>query len=522
MIRSTGLALAALVAAAAAPAWAQSGTMHMPASTMNMPAAHMNMPMMAEKPAHFAPTRQAYTTNHQFLVKLLSVPRPIPFEKYFTLRLAVYDPKYPAQPLPDAKLPWTTGRSTRRPSSPRFTAIRRSGRHPSPARIRWPTSAGRRLRPVPVLRSRFLRQRQDRVRLLPSAEPRLHRRQSLAKGLGLGTRHTPTLLDAAFNHWYFWDGRTDSLWSQALQPFENPRETGGDRLHIVHVVADDPALRQAYRRLFGPLPPLADNQRFPAHARPDVNPNLPVAKAWAAMAPADRIAVDRMFSNLGKAIEAYERKLVSGNSPFDRYVEGLRTGNAAKEAALSPAAKRGLKLFVGAANCELCHSGPDFTDGQFHNIGLPLLPGEAADPGRAAGIRAVEADPFNGVGRFSDDPKGAAKDRLAFLPPPPAQRGAFKTPSLRNVALTAPYMHDGRFATLGQVLDFYAEGKKASRGRLVGTREATLDLIPPLNAGQKADLIAFLRSLTGAPLPRALLQPPPRPRARVREYGLHP
>jgi cytochrome c peroxidase len=335
--------------------------------------------------------------------------------------------------------------------------------------------------------------------------------REVAKGLGLGTRHTPTLLDVAFNHWYFWDGRTDSLWSQALQPFENPREFGGDRLHIVHVVADDPALRQAYRQLFGPLPPLSDEKRFPVHARPDANAKLPVAKAWAAMAPADRLAVDRMFSNLGKAIEAYERKLVSGNSPFDRYVEGLRTGDPAEQTALSPAAKRGLKLFVGAANCELCHSGPDFTDGQFHNIGLPLLPGETADPGRAAGIRAVAADPFNGTGRFSDDPKGAAKDRLAFLPPPAAQLGAFKTPSLRDVALTAPYMHDGRFAGLAQVLDFYAEGKAASRGRLVGAREATLDLIPPLTAGQKADLIAFLNSLTGASLPRTLLQPPPRP-----------
>lgn len=335
--------------------------------------------------------------------------------------------------------------------------------------------------------------------------------RALAKGLAVETRNTPTVLDAAFNQWFFWDGRTDSLWSQALQPFENPGEFGGDRLHIVHVIAGDPALRQAYREVFGPLPPLADGRRFPAHARPDPDPRAPLAQAWAAMAPADRTAVNRVFSNLGKAIEAYERKLVSRDSPFDRYVAGLRTGDPAAESALSPAAKRGLKLFVGAANCDLCHSGPDFTDGQFHNLGLPLLPAETADTGRAAGIRLLQADPFNGTGPFSDDPKGEAKDRIAFLPAPDSQLGAFKTPTLRNVALTAPYMHDGRFATLEQVLDFYAEGKAASRGRLVGKREGTVNLVPHLSKLQQADLIAFLKTLTGAPLPGRLTKAPARP-----------
>jgi len=333
----------------------------------------------------------------------------------------------------------------------------------------------------------------------------------LAKGLGIGTRHTPSLLNVAFNHWYFWDGRAASLWSQALKPLENPLEFGSDRLFVAHAVAADPALRTAYQQLFGPLPPLADTKRFPPHARPDADPQAPVAKAWAAMTPADRAAVDRLFSNLGKAIEAYERKLVSGNAPFDRYVDGLRTGNPAEQAAISPAAKRGLKLFVGAAHCDLCHSGPAFSDGQFHNLGLPLLPGEAVDPGRAAGSAAVKADPFNGIGAFSDAPRGAARDQLAFLPPAATQLGAFKTPGLRNIALSAPYMHDGRFASLAQVLDFYARGKAASRGRLVGTREATLALIPALSKGQQADLIAFLQTLTGAPLPPALTTAPARP-----------
>jgi len=307
--------------------------------------------------------------------------------------------------------------------------------------------------------------------------------RAVAKAIALGTRHTPTLLGAAYDQWYFWDGRSDSQWSQALEPIENPRELGSDRFHVLRAVQNDAALRAAYERLFGPLPSLQTHS----------------------------IAVDRAYSNLGKAIEAYERKLIVGDSPFDRYVEALRVHDRSGENVLSASAKRGLQLFVGAANCELCHSGPDFTDGQFHNIGLPLLPGEVPDPGRARGIRLVQADPFNGVGRFSDDRTGTVSQRLEFLPQPSSQLGAFKTPSLRNVARIAPYMHDGRFATLQQVLNFYAEGIAASRGRLVGTREGTVNLIPHLTAPQQADLISFLKSLSDAPLPADLTKAPPAP-----------
>ncbi|HTV88972.1 MAG TPA: cytochrome c peroxidase [Stellaceae bacterium] len=335
--------------------------------------------------------------------------------------------------------------------------------------------------------------------------------RKVAKGLLVEARRTPTVINAAFNQWFFWDGRADSLWSQALQPLEDPREFASDRLRIVHVVAADPALREAYQQVFGPLPPLRDRKRFPADARPDADPKAPVACAWQAMSVPDRIAVDRAFSNLGKAIEAYERRLVRGDAPFDRYVRGLRSADPVLEQAISPAAKRGLKLFVGAANCELCHSGPNFTDNQFHNLGLPLQPGEAPDPGRSVGIGLIRANPFNGAGAFSDDPHGSAKDKIVFLPAAQAQLGAFKTPSLRGVAAMAFHMHDGRFATLPQVLQFYADGEAATRGRLVGTREATANLVPHLTKSQQADLVAFLETLTGATLPPALLQPPPTP-----------
>lgn len=335
--------------------------------------------------------------------------------------------------------------------------------------------------------------------------------RALAKGLAVGTRNTPTVINAAYNHWYFWDGRTDSEWSQALQPFENPREMGTDRLNVVHTVAADPQLRRAYEKIFGPLPKVVDIKRFPLHARPGAPANAAVAIAWSHMTSSDRFAVNRVFSNLGKAMEAYERKLIGGTSPFDKYAAALRANDVAGEQVISPAAKRGLKIFVGAGNCELCHAGATFSDGQFHNIGLPLMSSEAADRGRADGIKLVAADPFNAAGRFSDDPHGQGSQQLSFLPPPASELGAFKTPSLRNVAVTAPYGHDGRFATLQQVLAFYAQGAAASRGRLVGKREGTTNLIPHLTAAQESALVAFLATLTDAPLPRDLMHAPATP-----------
>jgi cytochrome c peroxidase len=335
--------------------------------------------------------------------------------------------------------------------------------------------------------------------------------RKVAKGVALGTRNTPTLLNAADNHWFFWDGRADTMWSQVLQVIENPREFGGDRLAVVHAINDDPALDQAYTRIFGALPPLSDQARFPPHASPIGLEGTSSVRTWAAMSDRDKVSVNRVFSNAGKALAAYERRLVSHGSPFDRYAHALQSADEAGEAALTPAAKRGLKLFVGAGQCDLCHSGADFTDGQFHNVGLPTLPGEEDDVGREAGIRILLANPFNAAGPYSDAPHGQRAQRVQFLAPPEAMLGAFKTPTLRNIALTGPYFHDGRFATLGEAVKFYADGKIASRGRMVGMREATLDLVPHFTPGQIDDLVAFLKTLNSPPLPEALIQKPVTP-----------
>ncbi|MBV8881413.1 MAG: hypothetical protein JO332_15715, partial [Planctomycetaceae bacterium] len=271
-------------------------------------------------------------------------------------------------------------------------------------------------------------------------------------------RNVPTLWNVAYNRWFFWDGRSDSLWAQALKPLENPREQAGTRLQFVHLVRQDPVLKSEYEEIFGALPDLSDARRFPPAGGPfALPPGSPLQSAWTSMPEADQAVVNRVFSNLGKSLAAYERTLVSRRSPFDLFAEGLKTGDPEKLAALSPAARRGLKLFVGSANCRLCHTGPNFSDGEFHNIGIPPLRGGlTAD--RFAAIDEVRKDEFNSAGVYSDD-RALGDRKLNYLVRLQDTWGQIKTPGLRNVARTAPYMHQGQFKTLEQVVQFYSSLK---------------------------------------------------------------
>jgi cytochrome c peroxidase len=313
-------------------------------------------------------------------------------------------------------------------------------------------------------------------------------------------RHVPTLWNVAYNRWYFWDGRADSLWSQALKPIENPAEHAITRLQAAHLVRSDARLRAGYESLFGPFPDLSDAGRFPPSGGPLADPVL--AQAWSRMAAEDRATVDRVFANLGKSIAAYVRLLVGRRSPFDVFAEGLRSGDREKMRALSPQARQGLKLFVGRGNCRLCHVGPAFTDGEFHDLGLVPRQG-LIPPSRHAGVRAVRADPFNGGGAFSDAPAEGVR-KLQFLSELPDAWGQFKTPGLRNVARTAPYMHQGQFATLREVVRFYSTLQPSVRG---GHAERTVLVPLRLDSDEIDALVAFLESLTDEGADPALLRP---------------
>jgi cytochrome c peroxidase len=313
------------------------------------------------------------------------------------------------------------------------------------------------------------------------------RPQATSYGASYTGRNAPSVINAAYSDvaeggWQFWDGRKDSLWSQALGPSESPAEHDGTRLEFAHVIFDH--YRAQYEAIFDPLPDLSDTARFPASGKPG-------DAAFDTMAPEDQDAIDRVFANFGKSIEAYERRLVSTSfepSPFDREIG---TG----EPAMSPGAVRGARLFIGKAGCNECHRGAAFTDHKFHNIGCPQQ-GEyalATDVGRESGIATVKADAFNRAGLYSDQTDGP---QLAGLVALDTDIGAFKTPTLRNVAFTAPYMHDGVYTDLWDVVNHYNFG--GNTGAFSGTKEITIQPLL-LEDAELDDLVEFLRALADGP-----------------------
>lgn len=313
----------------------------------------------------------------------------------------------------------------------------------------------------------------------------------------------PTLWNVAWNRWFFWDGRSDSLWAQALKPLENPREHGGSRLQFAHLVERDPRLRSRYETVFGALPDLSDPRRFPPRGGPIDDPARPdLAEAWCRVSPEDQELIDRIFANLGKAIAAYERRLVSRRSRFDVFVEGLRDRDPEKQAALSPRERSGLKLFIGRGQCRLCHGGPNFTDGEFHNLGILSGP-HGPPPSRDRGLLELARDPFNSKGIFSDD-RRAGEEKLNYLSVSQDLWGEVKTPGLRNVAKTSPYMHQGQFTTLADVVRFYSD----LRGMVQAGDQEHAILVPlRLRKDDAEALVAFLESLTDEALDPRLKSP---------------
>jgi cytochrome c peroxidase len=230
-----------------------------------------------------------------------------------------------------------------------------------------------------------------------------------------GTRNSGTILDAAYMDFQFWDGRAKTLEEQSLGPIHNPVEMGSTLEDVVRKLGAIDGYRAQFEAVFGS---------------------------------------DVTTDGIAKAIAAFERTVLSGPSPHDRYVAGERS-------AMPPAAVRGMRLFNGRARCRTCHGGPMLSDQGFHNIGVGM-----DRPRPDIGREAVTKDP---------------KDR-----------GRFKTPSLRNVALTWPYMHDGSLRTLADVVEFYDAG---------GVRNPSLDIfIMPLELtdDERKDLVAFLEALTGS------------------------
>ncbi|MBL8932910.1 MAG: hypothetical protein JNM69_00065 [Archangium sp.] len=286
--------------------------------------------------------------------------------------------------------------------------------------------------------------------------------RSTSQGLAVVDRNSPSLYGAAWHRWQMWDGRADSLWSQPVLAFENEKEMDFTRLELAHRVKA--TYRVSYEALFGALPPLDDGARFPPRGKP----GLPT---WEAMSEADRTAINLVVANLGKALEAYQRKLAFKAGRFDAFV----SGGAQK---LTTDEQAGLATFL-SRGCADCHSGPLFSDDDFHAIGLVDSPPRA----RAQALVTLAASPFNAAGAFFD----GAKESLPAARP--QDEGAYRTPTLRNVSRTGPWGHDGRFETLQAAVEAHWV--------------LPAHVSSPLTATELEQLVTFLRALdaTDPPLP---------------------
>jgi cytochrome c peroxidase len=303
-------------------------------------------------------------------------------------------------------------------------------------------------------------------------------------GLAVGEtrRRTMPLAGVAHSPWFFWDGRRDSLWAQALVPLEDANEHAGTRTGYAHFVRN--ALAERYERIFGPLPDMAG---LPEQAGPLGSPQE--RAAWAALGDVDRAAIDDVFANIGKALAAFERTIAFTPARFDRFADALAKGETpAPEASLTDQELLGLRLFVGKAKCSTCHQGPRFTDDAFHNTGVPGAADRPIDLGREEAVAQVLADPFNCLGRHRDGPDDACGELRFMVRSGPALKRAFKTPSLRGVADRAPYMHAGQFQSLDQVIGHYDRAEQPSDSH---------SEVKPLGLSdrEKAALVDFLKTL---------------------------
>jgi cytochrome c peroxidase len=282
-----------------------------------------------------------------------------------------------------------------------------------------------------------------------------------AFGLQDVDRNTPSVVNVGFYRWYGWDGAHDSLWSQSLRPLLDPREMRASPEHVAAVV----------RKLFA----------------------MDYAAAFARAVPGDD---ETVLVDVGKALAAFQESLVSRRTPFDDFRDGLARGDVQALKDFPQAAQRGLRIFVGKGNCTTCHFGPHFTNGEFADIGVPFFAGRGrVDSGRHEGIKRLNGNPHNLLGRFNDDASGKRAVGTRHVDPQHRNFGEFRVPGLRSVALTAPYMHNGSLATLRDVVKHYSE---LDESRLHADGERVLKRLN-LSPDEAEDLVAFLESLSPRP-----------------------
>jgi cytochrome c peroxidase len=322
---------------------------------------------------------------------------------------------------------------------------------------------------------------------------------NVSLGANFHSRNAPAMVNSSFYVWTNWGGRFSAQWELPMPVTESPVIQNSSRLKVAHVIFDQ--YKDDYEAVFGaaygPLQPAigTDAVRFPPEGKPKAQGAAD--GPWETMASTDQAIVNRIFVNYGKALAAYTRKLLSRNAPFDRFV-------ARDASAISASAVRGVELFI-EKGCVGCHSGPHLSDGGFHNIGVAQSGAHVPSPddGRFANAPQLLTSGMSAASTtWSDDStEGLRRQTGLSATMPETTRAAFRTPTLRGVTHSAPYMHAGQLPTLEAVIDFYDRGGDTPTS---GTKEASMQPLG-LNAQQKADLVAFLESLSGESVPAELL-----------------
>ncbi len=273
-------------------------------------------------------------------------------------------------------------------------------------------------------------------------------------------RNTPTLANVRGSRWYGWDGGADSLWAQSLRPMLDDRELGATPKHVADLMRNDEQLACRYRKTFGETPGASD---------------------------------EGLFVNAGKVLAAFMETLVSGRTPFDNFRDALARGEAPAPGTYSDAAQRGLKIFIGRGGCTNCHSGPNFTNGEFFTTGLSKFqPHGKADPGRLEGVRKVLGSRYNLTGPFNDDTTRETAKQTRELVADRKTAGEFKVPTLRNLVLSFPYGRDGSIDSLDDVVRHYSDVDPVRLHAKDGKRGTPLKL----SAAEQRDLVVFLESLS--------------------------
>lgn len=282
--------------------------------------------------------------------------------------------------------------------------------------------------------------------------------QARSTGTSTVDRNAIALANLRLNRWFGWAGQSDSLWAQSIHPILDHREMNATVEIVAERVAQENDLATGYEAVIGNGP----------------QKDEPI----------------RLLVNIAKVLAAYQETIRTPASAFDLMRTRLLDDEATSE---DTAVLSGLKLFVGKGKCSLCHFGPNFTNGEFHDIGLPyFIKNGEVDQGRYGGIRALKTSVFNLLGEYIDEPVGSAfQAPTTFVALQHRNWGEFRVPSLRNVSKTAPYMHNGTLASLEDVVQHYST---LDIDRLHADGET---ILKPLDLSEQeiANLVAFLKTL---------------------------